>query len=101
MRVAAVRTRLLLIVPIRFVLGVALLCLTFVGDTAARSLSLAFLVGAVFIGFAALVDRRSLLLRNRDVEPEPLPSSAVRDPNWRVALPSAVSSTPRLAAFSI
>jgi hypothetical protein len=101
MRVAAVRTRLLLIVPIRFVLGVALLCLTFVGDTAARSLSLSFLVGAVFIAFAALVDRRSLLLRNRDVEPEPLPAGAVHDPNWRVALAAAIPSTLGLAVFSI
>lgn len=101
MRVAAVRTRLLLIVPIRFALGLALLSLTFVGDEPARSLGLSFLVGTVFIAFAALVDRRSLLLRSRDVEPEPLPASAVRDPHWRVALAAAIPSTLGLAAFSL
>ena len=101
MRVAAVRTRLLLIVPIRLVLGVALLSVTFVGDAAARSLILAFLVGAVFIAFSALVDRRSLLLRSRDVEPEPLPAGAVLDPYWRVAFPAAIPSTLGLAALSV
>jgi hypothetical protein len=101
MRVAAVRTRLLLIVPIRLVLGLALLSLTFAGDTAARSLSLAFLVGAVFIAFSALVDRRSLLLRSRDVEPEPLPAGAVLDSHWRVAFAAAIPSTLGLAALSV
>src|SRR5439155_25799698 len=96
-----VRTRLLLITPIRLVLGVALLGVTFVGDVQARSLGLAFLVGAMFVAFAALVDRRSLLLRARDVEPEPLPAGAVQDPPWPVALVAAVPSTIGLAVLSV
>jgi len=101
MRVAAVRTRLLLITPIRLGLGIALLLLTFVGDVRGRSLALAFLVGAMFIAFAALVDRRSLLLRARDVEPEPLPAGAVEEPGWRVAVAAAVPSTIGLAVLSV
>ena len=101
MRVSAVRTKLLLITPIRLVLGVVLLCVTFVGNVQGRSLGLAFLVGAFFIAFAALVDRRSLLLRARDVEPEPLPAGAVEDPPWRVALAAAIPSTIGLAVLSL
>jgi hypothetical protein len=101
MRVAAARTRLLLITPIRIGLGVALLAAAFVGDVRSGSLGLAFAVGAVFIAVAALADRRSLLLRGADAEPEPLPAGAVRDPPWRVALAAAVPSTIGLALLSV
>jgi hypothetical protein len=100
MRVAAVRTRLLLITPIRIGLGVALLAAAFVGDVRAESLGLAFAFGAVFIAVAALADRRSLLLRS-DAEPEPVPDGAVRDPAWRVALAAAVPSTLGLVVLSV
>jgi hypothetical protein len=62
------------------------------GDTRARSVVLAFVLGAGFVAFAALSDRRALLLR-RDEEPEPLPPSAVRDPSWRVVMDAAYPST--------
>jgi hypothetical protein len=78
-----------------------LLGATFLGDVQGRSLGLAFLVGGMFIAFAALVDRRSLLLRGRDVEPEPLPVEALQDPHWRVALAAAVPSTIGLAVLSL
>jgi hypothetical protein len=101
MRVAAVRTRLLLIAPIRIGASLALLGASFVGDTPSRSLGLAFTVGAVFITFAALADRRSLLLRSRELEPELLPAEAVIDPNWRVALNAALPSTVGLSVLSL
>ena len=101
MRVAAVRTRLLLITPIRIGLGVALLAAAFIGDARSGSLGLAFAFGAVFITFAALADRRGLLLRGAESEPEPLPAGAMRDPPWRVALAATVPSTIGLAVLSV
>jgi hypothetical protein len=101
MRVAAVRTRLLLIAPIRIGLAVALLGASFAGDEQSRSLGLAFLVGAAFITFAALADRRSLLLRGSEQEPEPLPAGAAHDPYWRIALTAALPSTIGLSVLSV
>jgi hypothetical protein len=69
-----------------------LLAVSLVGDSAARSVGLAFAVGVALVGFAALADRRGVLLR-RDSEPEPLPSYAVRDPSWRVVVSAAYPST--------
>ncbi len=91
---------MLLIAPIRIGLGVALLCATFAGDTQSRSLVLGFVLGAIFVAFAALVDRRSLLLRGAQ-EPEPLPPSAVFDPYWRIAVTAALPSTIGLAVLSV
>jgi hypothetical protein len=101
MRVAAVRTRLLLITPIRIGLGFALLAAAFVGDVGSGSLGLAFAFGVLFVAFAALADRRSVLLRGAEAEPEPLPAGAVRDPPWRVALAASVPSTIGLALLSV
>ncbi len=63
------------------------------GDAAARSDGVAFALGACFVAFAALADRRGLQLRRYVEEPEPLPSDAVHDPSWRVALDAALPST--------
>jgi hypothetical protein len=98
-RVADARTRLLLITLIRIGLGLAMLFATFVGDARPRSLGLAFLVGAIFVAFAALADRRALLLSGQE-EPEPLPDGFARDPHWRVALMAAFPSTVGLAVLS-
>jgi hypothetical protein len=98
-RVADARTRLLLITLIRIALGVAMLFVTFAGDARPRTLGLAFLVGAIFVAFAALADRRALLLREQK-EPEPLPDGFARDSNWRVALMAAFPSTVGLAVLS-
>jgi hypothetical protein len=90
--VTAVRRRLILITPVRIVLGLALVGVAFGGDAPARSVVLAFLVGAVFIALAALADRRVLLLRPPR-EPEPLPFDSVPEADWRIALEAAVPST--------
>ncbi len=54
-----------------------------------------FALGAAFLAFAALSDRRSVLMRRS--EPEPLPAGARREPRWLVAwrlmLPSTVAVT--------
>ena len=88
----AVRRRLVLITPVRIGLGLALLGVALGGDAPARSVVLAFLVGAVFMALAALADRRTLLLRPPR-EPEPLPPDSVREANWRIALEAALPST--------
>ena len=88
----AVRRRLVLITPVRIGLGLALLGVALGGDAPARSVVLAFLVGAVFMALAALADRRALLLRPPR-EPEPLPSDSVTAADWRIALEAALPST--------
>jgi hypothetical protein len=76
----------------RLGLGSVFVAVALAGDTAARSVIVAFLGGAAFVAFAALADRRSLLV-DRPTQPEALPSGAVRDPGWRVVLDAAYPST--------
>jgi len=99
-RVAAVRRRLLLVTPIRVVLAFALLGGALAGDARDRSVVLAFVVGAVVVAFAALSDRRPVLL-GRDVEPEPLPPDVTRDPDWRIAFDTSLPSTVGVAALAV
>jgi hypothetical protein len=100
LRVAASRQRLALITPTRLTLGAVLLAVAFTGESPARSIVLAFMVGAVLVAFAALSDRRGLL-RYRDQEPEPLPPTALRDPSWRVVLVAAYPSTFGVAVLAV
>lgn len=92
LRVAAARRRLALITPARLALGGVLLAVALTGDTRPRSVVLAFGFGAGFVGFAALADRRGLILR-KDEEPERLPVGAIRESNWRVLVHAAYPST--------
>ena len=73
-------------------LGVVFLAVALTGNARPRSVVLAFVVGAAFVGFAALADRRGLILRN-DSEPEPLPGDVVFDASWRVVMTAAYPST--------
>jgi hypothetical protein len=90
-RVTTVRRRLVLITPVCIGLGLALLGVALGSDTPARSVVLAFLVGAAFIALAVLADRRALLRPPR--EPEPLPPDSVAEANWRITLEAALPST--------
>ena len=99
-RVASARRRLALVTPLRLALGLALLGGSFAGDARPRSVGLAFVVGTAFVAFAALADRRALLLR-RDVELQPLPAAAVHDPSWRVAFDAALPSTFGVSALAV
>jgi hypothetical protein len=98
LRVASVRQRLALGTPTRFGLGFVLLGGSLASDVSARSAVLAFAVGAFVVAFAALVDRRGLLLHE---EPRPLPSGAVHDPGWRIALDAALPSTLGVSALAV
>jgi hypothetical protein len=80
-----------LITTARLALGGILLAVALTGDERARSVVLAFVLGAVLVAFAALTDRRGLL--RSQAEPEPLPPSAVRAPSWRVVVDAAYPST--------
>ena len=53
---------------------------------------LAFVVGTGVVAFAALADRRALLLRG-DIDLEPLPADVVREPTWRAVASAAYPST--------
>lgn len=75
-------------------LGAALLA----GARTGRALG-AFALGAVFLAFAARVDRRSLLL-HRDRTAQPLPARARPDPPWRVVLEGLLPSTTGLAVMT-
>jgi hypothetical protein len=81
-----------LITPTRLALGVVFLAAALTGNVRARSVVLAFVVGAALVAFAALADRRGLLLR-KDSEPKPLRAGAVFDPSWRVVVRAAYPST--------
>jgi hypothetical protein len=65
-----------------------------------RSVVLAFVFGAALVAFAALADRRSLLLR-KDSEPKTLRAGAVFDPSWRVVVHAAYPSTFGVAVLAL
>ena len=95
-RVATAGASLSLIVPIRLALGAVVLAAALAAGATPRSALAGFALGAVILAFAALADRRSLLLRGAR-DPEPLPDDALRETRWRVAwrlmLPSTVVVT--------
>jgi hypothetical protein len=99
-RVAAVRVRLASIVPIRVVLGLALLGLSLTGNAKGRSVGLAFAVGVLGLAVAVLADRRRLLL-GEDDEPSPLPDVVAFEPPWKVALAATLPSTVGVAALAV
>ncbi len=88
----AARERLALITPVRLVLGVVLLVAATAAGAGPGATALAFAVGAGVVAFAALADRRALVLRG-DVEPEPLPDDAVQERRLRVVVAAAFPST--------
>ncbi len=92
-RVAAAGASFSLIVPIRLALGGVVLVAALAAGAKPRSAVGGFALGAAFLAFAALTDRRGALLR-RSLEPEPLPAGARREPwwliAWRMMLPSTV-----------
>lgn len=92
MTVHSLRTRALLVIPIRIVLGLVWL----VGARALGSHGgpalLAFALGALGITFVIFNDPRSRFLR-ADVEPLELPAEARVAPRWRQALAAMLPST--------
>ena len=94
-QVAASRTRLALVTPLRLALGVAALVGALAGGAEGGSALASFALGAAF---AIVGDRRSLLLL-RD-PPASLPQDARLAPAWRAALDAAMPSTVGVAVLA-
>jgi hypothetical protein len=97
--VAASRTRLALVTPLRLALGVAVLIGALAEGAVGASALAAFALGAAFAAFAIAGDRRALLVR-RD-PPESLPDDARLAPAWRAALDAAMPSTVGVAVLAV
>jgi hypothetical protein len=97
--VAASRTRLALVTPLRLVVGAAALAGALAEGAVGSSALAAFALGAAFAAFALGADRRGQLLR-RD-PPEPLPQDARLAPPWRAALDAALPSTVGVALLAV
>src|SRR5262249_48795788 len=97
-QVAASRTRLALVTPLRLALGVAVLAGALAEGAESDVALAAFALGAAFAAFAILGDRRSLLLRREP--PEALPQDARLAPAWRAVLDAALPSTVGVAVLA-
>ena len=98
-RVAAAGASLSLIAPIRVGLGAVVLAAALALGGTPRSVVGGFVLGAAFLAFAALADRRALLSRAAG-EPSPLPPGARREPWWRMAARAALPSTVTVTALA-
>ena len=96
--VAASRTRLALVTPLRLALGVVVLGVALAEGAVSDSALAAFGLGAAFSAFAIAGDRRALLV-GRD-PPAPLPDDARLAPAWRTALDAALPSTVGVAVLA-
>ena len=96
--VAASRTRLALVTPLRLALGVAVLGGALAEGAVGDSALVSFALGAAFAAFAIVGDRRALLLR-RD-PPASLPQDARLAPAWRAARDAAMPSTVGVAVLA-
>ena len=94
--VAASRTRLTLVTPLRLALGLAALGGALAEGAVGDSALAAFALGAAFAAFAIAGDRRSLLRRD---PPALLPQDARLAPAWRAALDAAMPSTVGVAVL--
>jgi hypothetical protein len=77
-----------------------LLLLAVATGTRSDSSVLAFVVGTGVVAFAALADRRGLLLRG-DVDPEPLPADAEHEATWRSVASAAYPSTLGVSVLAV
>jgi hypothetical protein len=92
MTVHSFRERTLLVIPIRFGLGLATMIAAIVAGAARGPALLAFVLGLLGIAFTIFNDPRARFLR-RDVDPLPLPGDAVVAPRVRQALAATLPST--------
>jgi hypothetical protein len=86
------RERTLLVIPIRFALGLATLLAAVLAGAARQPALLAFVLGLLGIAFTIFNDPRARFLR-RDVDPLPLPADAVVASRARHALAATLPST--------
>jgi len=86
------RERTLLVIPIRFGLGLVTLLAAVLAGAARQPALLAFVLGLLGIAFTIFNDHRTRFLR-RDVDPLPLPADAVVASRARQALAATLPST--------
>jgi hypothetical protein len=86
------RERTLLVIPIRFGLGLVTLLAAVLAGAARQPALLAFALGLLGIAFTIFNDPRARFLR-RDVDPLPLPPDAVVASRARQALAATLPST--------
>ena len=92
MTVHSVRTRTLLVIPIRLALGLAWLGGALLAGSGGGPALLAFAVGALGIAFLIFNDPRGRFV-HAEVEPLELPADARVAPRWRQALGAMLPST--------
>ena len=92
MTVHSLRTRTLLVIPIRLVLGVSWLVGARLAGARGGPALLAFVVGALGIAFLIFNDPRSRFVQ-AEVDPLALPPGAPVAPRWRQALAATLPST--------
>lgn len=100
MRLHSLRERTLLVIPIRLVLGVALLASARLAGARSGPALLAFAVGLVAIVFAVFNDPRRRLAQG-PVDPLPFPAGATVAPRPRQALAASVPSTIGVAFLAL
>ena len=92
MTVHSLRTRTLLVIPIRLLLGVVWLVGARLAGSGNGPALLAFALGALGIAFLIFNDPRSRFVQG-EVEPLDLPADAHVAPRWRQALGAMLPST--------
>jgi hypothetical protein len=85
---------------VRLLLGALLLIAAVISGADPNTALLAFVVGAAIVAFAALTDRRSLLL-GAEKEPDPLPADAVVESELRTVARAAYPSTIGLFVLAV
>jgi hypothetical protein len=96
----SLRQRTLLVIPIRIVLGVALLGAARVAGAESAPALLAFAIGVVGIVFVIFNDPRARFAHGT-VQPLQLPPDASVAPRWRQALGASIPSTIGVAILAL
>ncbi len=100
MTVHSLRTRALLVSPIRLVLGVILLVAARAGGAASGPALLAFVLGGLGIAFLIFNDPRARFAGG-GADPLELPADAVVAPGWRQALAATIPSTVGVSLLAV
>jgi hypothetical protein len=98
--VESVRLRLLLIGPVRLVLGGVLLVAARAAGGSAGATLIAFAAGAFALAFLVPNDPRARF-RGTPAEPEPLPADAVVAPAWLHVVHAALPSTVGVSVLAV
>ena len=99
MTVHSIQERMLLVIPIRFGLGLLTLVAAVLAGAARGPALLAFVLGLLGIAFTIFNDPRARFLR-REVEPLPLPADAVVASRARQAFAATLPSTLGVTALA-